>query len=60
MVLNAAVESDTSLLCGDVSDSTENGAPPARASRNLWWRTYESGTATICARTGTLLSLLSA
>ena len=57
MVLNAAVGSDASLLRDDVSESTENGAPPVRASRNLWWRTYESGPATICARTETLLGL---
>ena len=58
MVLNAAVGSDASLLSGDVNESMENdGAPPARASRNLWWRTHESDAATICERTGALLGL---
>ena len=54
LVLDVAVGSDASLFRGNASESAENGAP-ARAARNVRRRAHESGTATICARTGALM-----
>ena len=65
-VRDVAVPLHNMLLRLDVGSESErargdgDGTPYPRASRNLWWRTHECGTATICARTGTLLSVLSA
>ena len=57
MVLNAAVGSDASLLRGDVSESTENGAPPPRVLHEICGGGRSSDAATICERTGALLGL---
>ena len=59
-VRDAAVPSHVLFRLGVGRERSETAPPPPRASRNLWWRTHECGTATICARTGTLLSVLSA
>ena len=56
-VRDVAMRSCVLLRRGVESDRSETAPPPARASRNLWLRTHESGATTICVRTGALLGL---
>ena len=53
----ATVPSRASLRRGVASERSKTAPPPPRASQNLWWRTHDSGAATICVRTGALLGL---
>ena len=58
-VRDVAMRSCVLLRRGVESERVGDGASPrACFARNLWLRKHESGAATICVRTGTLLSLL--